>query len=317
MAHPVASSHAHEAHQEHHGSFWPLILTIGVTVFLLGFFPSFTGTLLLLVLGVGLVITAVGAFSSGYRVMNILYIVLGLVVAAGGFIAASLPNHWLMVPGLLVFVTSVFGWVHEDYVELRHKPYQEGHSDYWLGTIVLILSEIIIFGCLFAFYFWSRAHASGDFIPEAMHNLSDQWFSANMVPIWLNTAFLISSGVTAEVAMHHLKHGRVRMFQVWLGITVLLGAAFVIGQGREYVHLTSEGVTPTALIYGTAFYSLTGVHGLHVFAGVVALSTILVLSFTGYIQKERASGVHGAFLYWHFVDAIWLVVLSVIYLRVI
>jgi cytochrome c oxidase subunit 3 len=265
LAHPAVppSSHAHGAHEEHHGSFWPIILAFGATLFLLG---------------------------SMY--------------------------HLLLVPGFIILVASVFGWVREDVHELRGKPFQEGHSDYWLGVIVLILSEIIIFGVLFAFYFWSRAHTA-DFVPEPMHAMSDNKLGTTMIPIYLNTAFLLSSGVTAEVAMHHLKADRLGRFKLWLGITVLLGLAFVLGQAREYVEFSGEGVTPIVSVYGTAFYSLTGVHGLHVIAGVVALSTILVLSFTGFIRKERASGVHGAFLYWHFVDAIWLLVLSVIYLRLI
>jgi len=218
--------------------------------------------------------------------------------------------HVLLLPGFVILVGSVFGWVREDIIELRGKPYKDGHSDYWLGTIVLILSEIIIFGVLFSFYFWSRAHQGEAFVPEQIRNMG-------MLPIWLNTAFLVSSGVTAEFAIHFLKKGENEDFQVWLGITVVLGLLFVAGQAQEYMNLVREGLTPITSSYGTAFFSLTGVHGLHVIAGVVVLTTILVLSFTGFVTKERASGVHGAFLYWHFVDAIWVLVVSVVYLRLV
>lgn len=278
MAHSTAASSAHpphEAHAEHHGSFWPLILTIGVTLFLLG-----------------------------------------------------AMKHVLVLPGFLIMVASVYGWVREDVIELRGKPYQDGHSDYWLGTIVLILSEIIIFGVLFSFYFWSRSHQGAEFVPEQIialtggsatqgPNIIDALGHAKMLQIWLNTAFLLTSGVTAEFAMHFLKKGNNKNFRVWLGITVLLGALFVAGQVREYVNLVDEGLTPVASVYGTSFFSLTGVHGIHVLAGVVILASILILSFTGFVTKERASGVHGAFLYWHFVDAIWIIVVSVIYLRLV
>lgn len=216
-------------------------------------------------------------------------------------------ERWLALPGFLIMAASVAGWVREDVHELRGKPYMKGHSDYWAGTLVLILSELVIFGILFSFYFWSRAHTE-PFVP---HQISDM----DLMPIFLNTAILLSSGATVHAAQVYLKKGQMRRFQVWLGATILLGSAFVVGQVVEYVHLVHEGLAPTTSVYGTAFYSLTGVHGLHVVAGLVALSIILGLSFTGFITKERASGVEGAFIYWHFVDAIWIIVLTVVYLR--
>lgn len=251
LAHPASPAHAHA---EHHGSFMPLWLTLGTTLFLFGAL-----------------------------------------------------NPWLALPGFLIMVASVAGWVREDVHELSGKPFQEGHSDYWLGTIVLILSEVIIFGVLFSFYFWSRSHTH-DFVPEAIRDMS-------LAPIVLNTVVLLSSGATVHTAQVYLKKGEMRKFQIWLGATILLGLAFIGGQVNEYVHLVHEGLTPTASVYGTAFFSLTGVHGLHVIAGIVALSVILGLSFTGFIRAERASGVEGAFLYWHFVDAIWILVFTIVYLR--
>lgn len=255
MAHPANPAHGPVSHAEHHGSFMPLYLTIGTTLFLLG-------TL----------------------------------------------NVWLALPGFLIMVASVAGWVREDVHELRGKPFQQGHSDYWAGTIVLILSEVVIFGILFTFYFWSRAHQGEAFLPEAILGM-------DLAPIILNTVILLSSGATVHTAQVYLKRGQIRKFQIWLAATILLGAAFLVGQVVEYSHLMHEGLTPQSGVYGTAFYSLTGVHGLHVLAGLVALIIILGLSFTGFIRQERASGVEGAFLYWHFVDGIWIVVFTVVYLR--
>lgn len=259
MAHPAVSHHeipAAHAAEEHHGSFMPLWLTIGTTVFLLG----------------------------------LLYAPLAIV-------------------GFLVMAASIVGWVREDVHELSGKPFATSSSEYLWGTVVLILSEVVIFGILFTFYFWSRAHTP-DFVPE-------QILGMDMAPIFVNTALLISSGVTVEVAKHQMKKGSLRGFQLWMAITILLGAAFVGGQILEYVHLVHEGITPTASVYGTAFYALTGVHGLHVVAGVVVLATLFGLSFTGFIRKERLSGMEGAFIYWHFVDAIWVLVVTFVYLRVI
>lgn len=214
------------------------------------------------------------------------------------------------IAGFLGLAWTVAGWVREDVDELSHKPYYEGHSPYLFGTLTLILSEVVIFGILFFFYFWSRAHQGEGFVPDVIEHM-------DLTPIIVNTVILLSSGGTVHMAQVQLKKGNVRGFQVWLAATILLGAAFIAGQINEYNHLIHEGLTAPGSVYGTAFYSLTGVHGLHVVAGLVALTAILVLSFTGFIRKERASGVEGAFIYWHFVDAIWILVFSFIYLRVI
>ena len=262
MAHSASPAHEHDAHAHggeahaHHGSFMPLVLTVGAMIFLFG---------------------------------------------------ALWP--WLAIPGFLIMAGAVWGWVREDVHELRAKAFKVGHSEYLLGTIILILSEVVLFGVLFTFYFWSRAHTD-DFIPEVFLHL-------NLTPIIVNTVILLSSGATVHMAQVSLKKGAMRAFQVWLGVTILLGAAFVVGQALEYRELVHEGLTPAANVFGTAFYSLTGVHGLHVLAGVVVLTIIWALSFTGFIRKERASGVEGAFIYWHFVDAIWILVFTFVYLRVI
>lgn len=270
MAHPATPASAHaahgeHAHAEHHGSFWPLYLTIATTIFLVGLLRD------------------VRAMTDGLPVVAFL--------------------------GFLGLAFSVAGWVREDVIELRGKPFRTGHSDYLAGTLVLILSEIVIFGILFTFYFWSRAHQD-PFVPEQILNM-------DLTPIIVNTVILLSSGGTVHMAQVQLKKGNVKAFRIWLLATIALGAVFIGGQVSEYLHLFHEGLFATSSSYGTAFFSLTGVHGLHVVAGLVALSAILGLSFTGFIRKERASGVEGAFIYWHFVDAIWIIVFSVIYLRVI
>ncbi|HET6403439.1 MAG TPA: heme-copper oxidase subunit III [Candidatus Thermoplasmatota archaeon] len=253
-AHPAGEGHAHV--EEHHGSFMPLWLTIGTTIFLFG----------------------------------LLQPVLALV-------------------GFLIMAASVVGWIREDVHELSGKPFSTGSSEYLWGSIILILSEVVLFGILFTFYFWSRAHTE-DFIPRAILEM-------DMLPIYINTAVLISSGVTVEVAKWRLKKDDVKGFRIWMALTILLGLIFLGGQVLEYSHLMHEGLTTTSSVYGTAFYSLTGVHGLHVLAGVIVLSLLFALSFTGFVRKERLSGMEGAFLYWHFVDLIWVLVFSFIYLRVI
>lgn len=269
MAHPAAPAKTELHAEEHHGSFMPLWLTIASTIFLIG------------------------------------------LIAHGERPDGSTYDHRVPIMGIgfLGIVLSIVGWVREDVHELRGKPFSIGSSEYLWGTVILILSEVVLFGILFTFYFWSRAHTEG-FVP---HEILDM----EMLPIYLNTAVLISSGVTVELAKWRLKKDDMRGFRIWMAVTVLLGLGFLAGQVNEYVHLVHEGLTPQSSVYGTAFFSLTGVHGLHVLFGVVVLALLFFLSFTGFVSKERLSGMEGAFLYWHFVDLIWIFVFSFVYLRVI
>ena len=248
-----------------------------------------------------------GSFWPLYLTIATTIFLIGLLKGVRGM-TGGIPVVALL--GFFGLAGTVAGWVREDVEELSHKPFHPGHSPYLLGTLILIMSEIVIFGILFFFYFWSRVHSPVDFPPPAILHM-------DLTPIIVNTVILLSSGGTVHMAQIALKKGQIKPFRVWLSATILLGVAFIIGQVVEYNHLIHEGLTAPGSVYGTAFYSLTGVHGLHVVAGIVALTAILALSFTGFIRKERASGVEGAFIYWHFVDAIWILVFSFIYLRVI
>jgi cytochrome c oxidase subunit 3 len=98
-------------------------------------------------------------------------------------------------------------------------------------------------------------------------------------------------------------------------VTILLGAAFLGGQAFEYTNLiVSEGFSITSGIYGTVFYCLTGLHGLHVSIGVVVLIGVLIRSFMGHFSSRSHFGVEGTVLYWHFVDAVWIVLLLALYM---
>ena len=99
----------------------------------------------------------------------------------------------------------------------------------------------------------------------------------------------------------------------WLAVTMALGGIFLIGQSAEYARLLGEGIGPGSALFGTTFFTLTGLHGLHVLAGLVALAALLLAS----LGRARAVGAvawEAVGLYWHFVDAVWVVVFSVVYL---
>jgi cytochrome c oxidase subunit III len=128
------------------------------------------------------------------------------------------------------------------------------------------------------------------------------------------TLFLILSSLSIELSGRSLKKGNRKLMLGWLLTTILFGAVFLFGQGSEYARLISLNVTISQNVFGSAFFTLTGFHGLHVFIGLVVLSLMAGLFYSGKFKKVEESFFESASLYWHFVDAVWIVVFSVIYL---
>jgi cytochrome c oxidase subunit 1/cytochrome c oxidase subunit I+III len=129
------------------------------------------------------------------------------------------------------------------------------------------------------------------------------------------TGFLLASSGTlwlSEKALDKSEHARARF---WLAVTIALGAVFLVGQAREYIGLYTSGTTLTSNLFATTFFTLTGFHGLHVTAGLVALGIVLVLSFMGDLARKKTHVLKNVGLYWHFVDVVWIVVFSVVYIR--
>jgi cytochrome c oxidase subunit 3 len=194
--------------------------------------------------------------------------------------------------------------------ELALEP--EGPSNAWLGMILFIISEAVMFGAFFAQYFYNRI-------------LSDHWpnpaglpkdferVSAFPLPVIL-TIILVASGFTAHNAQTAIRKDDRDAFQGWLIVTVLLGASFLGGQAYEYLNLINqEHFTISSGIYGSVFYTLTGLHGLHVTVGVLTLIGVLVRAFMGHFSSRRHFGVEGTVLYWHFVDVVWLALYAALY----
>jgi cytochrome c oxidase subunit 3/cytochrome o ubiquinol oxidase subunit 3 len=131
----------------------------------------------------------------------------------------------------------------------------------------------------------------------------------------LNTICLLSSSVTITFAVKSLRRGDTKKFNVWWLTTILLGAYFLFGTGREWEHLIrDEGLTIQTNLFGTTFYSLVGLHASHVVVGLVALLIVLAFGLAGAIKQEHAERAHVLSLYWHFVDVVWIVVFTVVYI---
>lgn len=133
------------------------------------------------------------------------------------------------------------------------------------------------------------------------------------LPIF-NTICLLSSSLTIHLAVHALRHGRRGTFNLSWFLTLLLGAIFLAGTGREWYRLIyNEGLTISTNLFGTTYYSLVGLHAFHVTGGLLGLAVVMVLALAGKVTREHAEHVDVLSLYWHFVDAVWVVVFTVVY----
>jgi cytochrome c oxidase subunit 3/cytochrome o ubiquinol oxidase subunit 3 len=125
---------------------------------------------------------------------------------------------------------------------------------------------------------------------------------------------LLASSLTMVLALAAIQRGDQGQLRVWLLATALLGTTFVGGQVFEFTTFAHEGLTLTTNLFSTTFYVLTGFHGTHVAVGILMLLTVLALSFAGRLPPERAMTVELVGLYWHFVDIVWIVIFTVVYL---
>lgn len=126
--------------------------------------------------------------------------------------------------------------------------------------------------------------------------------------------FLLASSFTVWLAGRSLTAKNHSMLKLWLLITILLGALFIYGQATEWFGLFAQNITISTNVFGSTFFTLTGFHGFHVCVGLLMLSIILVLAMFGDFKGPKSDGVECVSIYWHFVDGVWIVVYSVIYL---
>jgi cytochrome c oxidase subunit 1/cytochrome c oxidase subunit I+III len=176
-----------------------------------------------------------------------------------------------------------------------------------LAAVCFIISEVMFFLLLIVSYIVFN-RGSGELSP------------ARVLEVGRTGAFtfaLLASSVTlwkAEWAMHK---GDRQAFLNWLGLTLALGCVFLINQGAEYAGLLHRGVTVSSSLFGSTFFTVTGFHGLHVFGGLVDLSIMFLLGKRNLLTNAHSDALAAVAYYWHFVDVVWIVVFSVVYLRVL
>jgi cytochrome c oxidase subunit 3 len=129
-----------------------------------------------------------------------------------------------------------------------------------------------------------------------------------------NTVCLLSSSLTIHLAVKALRNAKVGAFRLWWFVTIALGAIFLAGTGLEWQRLIfQKGLTISTNLFGTTYYSLVGLHAFHVIVGLIALSLGMIFTFLGKVKPEHSERLDILSLYWHFVDAVWVIVFTVVY----
>jgi cytochrome c oxidase subunit 3 len=130
----------------------------------------------------------------------------------------------------------------------------------------------------------------------------------------LFTVFLVSSSFTIMAAESVLRRGKTKAVLLWLAVTMALGAVFLVGQASEYARLIGLDVTISGNVFGSAFFTLTGFHGLHVFIGLIVLAIVFAMIASGKFTSIRRTTFESAAIYWHFVDVVWIFVFLTVYI---
>ena len=172
-----------------------------------------------------------------------------------------------------------------------------------VGMVCLITAEAAIFTIfVVAYIFYIGKSLSGPTPDEVLH-----------APIFYSIC-LLSSSVTIHFAVKAIRQGNLKSFKAWWFGTIALGAAFLYGTATEWHRLIYvEGLTISTNLFGSTYYSLVGLHGFHVIVGLIFLCTVMVFTLLGSLTQEHAERVDVLSLYWHFVDGVWVVVFTVVY----
>ena len=172
-----------------------------------------------------------------------------------------------------------------------------------LGMLLFIISEVMVFGAFFTAYFFIRVVSGDKWFPVEDHSLP-------VAVAFVNTCILVSSSFTLHWAEHGVKTNNRFALKAGILSTFLLGATFLFVQINEYVHI---GFSPQDHAQGTIFYGLTGLHGAHVFIGLTLLLFTTIRAFRGHFNPDAYLGVEVPGIYWHFVDVMWVIVYTTIY----
>jgi heme/copper-type cytochrome/quinol oxidase subunit 3 len=208
-----------------------------------------------------------------------------------------------------IAVAETHAVAHDDH---EPKPGEHGWtatgvSNEKLAMWLFLGSECLLFGGLISTYILYKERVPVDHGPLP-HDLYDIPFTS------VSSGVLLFSSLTMVLAVVAISRGDQRSTRIWLGATALLGSIFISGQVYEFTSFLHEGMGFTTNVASSAFFTLTGFHGVHVSLGIIMLMSLLVMSLRGRLPVEKAETVEIIGLYWHFVDVVWIVIFTVVYL---
>ena len=251
---------------------------------------------------------------------------------------SSLPS-WIMLSGLGLTIYMLYGWFSNVVAESQKGLYSlQLDRSFRMGMAWFIFSEVMFFAAFFGALFYARVLAvpwlggEGD---KGISNMLWQEFSAQWplltnpdpelfpgpsgtIPAWqipfLNTVILVASSFTLTLSHHALKENNRTRSAQWLALTIGLGVVFLGFQIHEYQLAYSElQLTLSSGIYGSTFFMLTGFHGAHVTIGTIMLIVMLIRILKGHFNKDKHFGFEASAWYWHFVDVVWLMLFTFVY----
>jgi cytochrome c oxidase subunit 3 len=260
-----------------------------------------------------------------------------IIFGAAQWINGASIAKWLVLAGFLIWFVVLFQWFGDAIGESEGGRYgsRVDVSFRW-SMSWFIFSEVMFFGAFFGALYWARVHS----VPT-LGDLEHQILWPDFKAVWpstgggtaspagtiepfttigpwplptINTALLLTSGVTLTIAHHALIAARRTKTIFWMWVTVLLGATFIIVQAYEYTHAYQDlNLKLSSGIFGSTFFMLTGFHGFHVFVGMLMLLFITLRLMKGHFTPQRHFGFEGAAWYWHFVDVVWLGLYFLVY----
>jgi len=259
----------------------------------------------------------------------------GLLVMLGSLAQWINGESWAplgVLAGLLWLLFTLWHWFGDAIAESEGGMYGKNvDKSYRWSMSWFIFSEVMFFGAFFGALFYARS-ISMPWLADLDHKVLWPDFSAfwgnagpagtieafkTMGPFpipTINTALLLTSGVTLTISHHALREGHRAKTAFWLFATIVLGAVFMGFQAFEYFHAYHElNLKLTSGIYGSTFFMLTGFHGFHVTMGAIMLSVVLRRVMKGHFTPEHHFAFEGAAWYWHFVDVVWLGLYVVVY----
>jgi cytochrome c oxidase subunit III len=261
-----------------------------------------------------------------------------VILGAGFWINGSGWGAYSLAVGMAIWLGTLFFWFKQAISESQSGLY--GHKidlSFRWSMSWFIFSEVMFFGAFFAALWFARMHS----VPE-LGSLENALLWPDFKGVWpsvvagattspagtiepfttmgpwplptINTALLLTSGVTITIAHHALIAGNRSKTIAFMWMTVILGIVFLCVQGYEYFHAyTDLNLKLTSGIFGSTFFMLTGFHGFHVFVGMLMLLFITLRLQKGHFTPDKHFGFEGAAWYWHFVDVVWLGLYILVY----